>query len=401
VTDARLGSALAVIRSLGRAGYRVVAADTSGFCPGIHSRFVSQRFRYPSPEIDPDAYASKMLRMVEQYAVDVIVPITDTAVLPLVAQRDVFESHVRLALPSDDALRAAADKEDTRKTAERLGIPVPATVCVETVDQARDAMDKRAWPIVLKPLSSKRYRIGERVEKFTVTYAANQDELDQRMNAYQGRCSVLLQEYCSGVGVGVELLCRNGKPLLAFQHRRLREYPVQGGPSSLRRSEPLDPELFGWATALLADWKWTGLAMVEFKVGPQGARLMEVNGRVWGSLPLAVASGVDFPAAWLNEVFGDALPIPAQPPPYTVGCCVRSLELEILWIAAVLLGVAHRKHPYLKAPSPVQAIKALAQLFYPAWTFDIQSWSDPLPGLIEIASIPLRLLNKARKPSTG
>jgi predicted ATP-grasp superfamily ATP-dependent carboligase len=395
VTDARLGSALATIRSLGRAGYKVIAADTRGkLSPGMHSRYVTRRIRYPSPAKGPEAYVASLLREVKERSVDVILPITDTALLPLVAHRHTFAPYTHLAVPSDAALNAAADKDKTRKTGEALGIPVPSTILVNTVEEARAATTKLGWPVVLKPVSSKKYRKGEGIELFTVTYAGNDEELCQRMGALEGRHPVLLQEYCDGVGVGVELLCRQGKPLLAFQHRRLREYPVLGGPSSLRCGEALDPQLFEWSSALLAEWNWTGLAMVEYKIGPRGPRLMEVNGRVWGSLPLPVASGVDFPAAWVGEVLGKGGPLPDVPPAYTTGKCLRCLELEVLWIASVALGVGGRKHPYLSTPARIQSLKAMMQLFRVDWGFDTQSWSDPIPGLVDIARLPGRLLGK-------
>jgi predicted ATP-grasp superfamily ATP-dependent carboligase len=41
---------------------------------------------------------------------------------------------------------------------------------------------------------------------------------------------------------------------------------------------------------------WTGPIYVEFMIAPDGEfSLIEVNGRYWGSLGLAVNSGVDFP----------------------------------------------------------------------------------------------------------
>jgi len=52
---------------------------------------------------------------------------------------------------------------------------------------------------------------------------------------------------------------------------------------------------------------WHGLAMAEFKVSPSTGQywFIEVNPRLWGSLPLAVASGVEFPyLAWLCATQG-------------------------------------------------------------------------------------------------
>ena len=64
---------------------------------------------------------------------------------------------------------------------------------------------------------------------------------------------------------------------------------MTGGASSYRESVALDARLLEDSVRLLQALRWTGLAMVEFKVGADGYHLMEINGRVWGSLPLAVA----------------------------------------------------------------------------------------------------------------
>jgi predicted ATP-grasp superfamily ATP-dependent carboligase len=99
-----------------------------------------------------------------------------------------------------------------------------------------------------------------------------------------------------GDTLGVELLMDHGKRLAHFMHKRLREFPVHGGPSTLRESI-YDGELLAKATQLLASIEWHGVAMVEFKVDPRDgvAKLMEINPKFWGSIALAIVSGVNFP----------------------------------------------------------------------------------------------------------
>lgn len=66
------------------------------------------------------------------------------------------------------------------------------------------------------------------------------------------------------------------------------------------------------AIRLLRELNWYGLAMVEFKVDPRDGvpKLMEINPKLWGSLNLAIASGVDFPALLYRlAVDGDVRPV--------------------------------------------------------------------------------------------
>jgi predicted ATP-grasp superfamily ATP-dependent carboligase len=53
---------------------------------------------------------------------------------------------------------------------------------------------------------------------------------------------------------------------------------------------------------LLSSLNWNGVAMFEFKYTTDSIYyLMEINPRLWGSLQLAIDSGVDFPKLLLCE----------------------------------------------------------------------------------------------------
>jgi hypothetical protein len=57
VTDSGRGSALAVIRSLGSKGWRVVAADSDPRSPAFASRFCAKHLIYPDPLSAPEEAA--------------------------------------------------------------------------------------------------------------------------------------------------------------------------------------------------------------------------------------------------------------------------------------------------------------------------------------------------------
>ena len=394
VTDAGRGSAVAIIRSLGRRGWYVIAADADRPSPGFHSRFAGATFRYPSPAVHPDAVPRALLRAALEHQADLIMPVTDEVILPLAANRALFPASCTLAIPRDELLRVTSDKQETLELARRVGVPTPPSSMVSTTKAAVRRAREIGWPVVLKPRSSRIYRQGGRdLDFLSVTYANNEEQLKERMRQYEGRCEVLLQGFCEGEAHGVELLLQDGRPLVAFQHRRLREVPVTGGASSFRESVPLDPTLHDYALRLLGSIGWTGLAMVEFKVGRDGPRLMEINGRVWGSLPLAVRAGVDFPglAAELY-LFGGLRS--AAPRSYRIGVRSRNLELDTVWIASVLRG--KRRHPYLPWPRRGEALRAILSMLDRDQALDLFSRDDPAPGLAEVAKIVGDMRRKLR-----
>ncbi|HMQ34078.1 MAG TPA: ATP-grasp domain-containing protein [Chloroflexaceae bacterium] len=394
VTDAGRGSAVACIRSLGRRGWRVIAAAAEAGSPGLRSRYAHDRLVYPAPEAKPDAFVDSLLRAARERGVDLIIPVTDAAILPLSQARDCFAGVCQLAVPEPDALEVVTNKQKTLALAEALGVPVPRTALVHTAAEALARGPALGWPLVLKPLRSRLYHEGGQIEAFTVTYAENAERLAEAMGRFEGRCPVLIQEYYRGVGHGVELLMDRGRPLAAFQHRRLREVPVHGGASSFRESVGLDPQLYRHAVELLGALGWTGLAMVEFKLGAAGPRLMEINGRIWGSLPLAVHSGMDFPAR-LAELYLNGAPAATGPSTaYRPGVRSRNLELDVLWVGTVLRG--RRRYAFLEMPRRKQAALALLGLLNPANRFDILSLEDPRPGLAEVTRLLGKLGHKLR-----
>lgn len=395
VTDANRGSAISIIRSLGRRGWRVIAADSMADCLGFRSRYTWKTLLYPDAEAEPQALIDCLHQAVQQWAVDLIIPVTDAVILPLSAQRRRFEGLCRLALPEVDALEVVTNKLKTVELAQELDVPTPKTKLVHTVQEALEHGADFGWPIVLKPQNSRLYREQAAIESFTVCYAENMTQLAQQMARFEERCPVLLQEYYAGSGQGVELLMYEGRPLAAFQHKRLREVPVNGGASAFRESVALAPELYTHSVRMLKALKWTGLAMVEFKVGKEGAKLMEINGRVWGSLPLAVLSGMDFPAR-LAELYIQGPP-PAEAPleaTYAVGTRARNLALDVVWMLSVLKG--KQRYPFLKMPKRREAVMAFLGLFHPGYKYDILSPSDPAPGLAELPKITRKLFAKVK-----
>src|SRR5205823_2531443 len=104
----------------------------------------------------------------------------------------------------------------------------------------------------------------------------------------------------------------------------LREKPPSGGVSVLRESVPVDPIVRDQAIRLLGPLGWHGVAMLEYKQDRRTGTpyLMEVNGRFWGSLQLAVDAGVDFAYLAWQLALGHR---PEIAPSYRVGVKSRWL----------------------------------------------------------------------------
>ncbi|HKN47470.1 MAG TPA: hypothetical protein VJ144_05820, partial [Candidatus Polarisedimenticolia bacterium] len=92
VTDACGNHALAVVRSLGRRGIRVAAADSAWCAKALFSRYCSARAIYPSATRSLPEFLAGLLRLLERLKPDLLVPMTERTIMAILAGRTAVES---------------------------------------------------------------------------------------------------------------------------------------------------------------------------------------------------------------------------------------------------------------------------------------------------------------------
>ncbi|HXC24645.1 MAG TPA: ATP-grasp domain-containing protein [Gemmatimonadaceae bacterium] len=319
VTDGEQRAALAMVRSLGRAGHTVYVCSSSGQSLAGASRFVTREYRVSDPLHASEQFARDVRECIQSSHADTLIPISEASVLALLPVRETFDG-VLIPFPDLDRFRQISDKAAVLAAAQQCGIAVPAQQRVDSPDEgARLDLEALTYPIVVKPARSVAGEAMAR-RKFSVVHAADSAELRRVLEECDPRAyPLLLQQRVIGPGVGIFLLLwgdtslqRQGNEykndlVAAFSHRRLREKPPSGGVSVYRESIPLDPTLANRSRALLDAFGWTGVAMIEYKVDARTnvPYLMEINGRFWGSLQLAIDAGVDFPDLLIRAALGE------------------------------------------------------------------------------------------------
>lgn len=320
VTDGEERAALAVTRSLGRAGHHVhVCARRAGSlaCASRHTR---GRAVVPDPLTEPERYLDALVGLIRRWDVDVLIPVTEASLLAVLGARDRFPG-VEIPFADYEAFRAVSDKRLVLERATRVGIAVPRQWVLSSATELDEVLAAGLeYPLVLKPSRSVGGAAGARV-RLGVSHVDGPDELRKQVTTLPAAAfPLLLQRRIQGPGLGIFLLLRNGEVVARFAHRRLREKPPSGGVSVYSESVALDPNLLSRSVALLREFDWSGPAMVEYKhdTATGVPYLMEINGRFWGSLQLAIDAGVDFPALLLDPT------LPAGPPPsYRTGVRLR------------------------------------------------------------------------------
>lgn len=397
VTDGDSRAALAITRSLGKAGHEIIVGSKRIRSLAGASSYCASHVCYPDPDRYGETFVDFMADYVAHENVRVLLPVTDITTLTIGANRSRIPAACILPFPEIDTVRAAADKAATMALAARLGIDLPPSVTITSATDIDGTKHELSFPLVVKPFKS-RVDTGSGWIYTAVTYAHDEAELARILHDLDPRAfPVMLQEKIIGPGIGVFICAHRGRTLAAFSHRRLREKPPSGGVSVLRESVALDPLALGFSERLLGALGWTGVAMVEFKQDRRDGRpkLMEINGRFWGSLQLAIDAGVDFPTLLI-----DSLTNPDIKPvfDYRLGVRTRWLWGDIDALVIRLFRAQNTLDLPPGFPSRARYLGEFMKSFHPSTRLEVERLSDPGPALYESTQWLLNVV-KALLPS--
>lgn len=319
---------LSVVRSLGRAGLAVHAASADHTSGALRSRYIERVLRLPRYECGAKEWIIAVNGLIKRFGYAAVFPCDDQNIIPLEIHRDEIIG-ARLILPSKTGFEVFSDKWKTKELAVKKGIPVPYSEKVASGEQLSSIAARIGYPLVIKPLRS------FTAANLTVRNKVEIIRDERRLSAFCKNIragEIIAQQYFDGIGIGLSTLSENGDLLAAFQYRRVHE-PRSGGGSSYRRSEPIDGELFDAVKTLCKEVSYTGLAMFEFRSDGKTKRwvLLEVNARPWGSLPLAIAAGIDFPAAAYRVFTSKGTSLKTS---YSSGVFSRNLKADLFYYAS-------------------------------------------------------------------
>ena len=292
VTDGKYRMSIAAVRALGRAGYRIIVtqteAESEGTPPVFSSRYATATHVIKGSVKDAE-YKDRLIDIIKEYGRPVLFPLGAVTLNTVSKYAEDFSTVCDFLVSEPTTLDALNDKETVHARAEELALPVPK--------QYADKPD--AYPVVIKPhcgeklglAAADRYTIAGDEAEYTVKMA--------KMRKYDPE--PIVQQKVEGDGMGVCMLIDGeGRLINALCHRRIREYPITGGPSSCCESF-YDGKMINDAYALLSSFGFKGMAMVEFK----GKYILEVNPRVWGSFPMTVCCDSHFTEDYARVCSGE------------------------------------------------------------------------------------------------
>jgi len=332
-----------ILKSLADDSFEVNAGDYRAGAPGLFSNRIKDKTKnliYPNPKLDEKAFTSSVLEHIQKHEFDIVLPVNAAEMMALARIKNEilkyslfpFENYHKLLLLHDkkyfhelisgicgeDLLPQSFSVGDQTlplsEIMEKAGVgpdpdgKMPAFTPMEnfpTADQFLKSKDDLNYPLIVKT---------RRATSAVGVYRVN--SADQLRSACEnlGHADIIIQQNLVGRGVGISAI-RWDNPAMVhlFGHKRVREYPISGGASTSREPWDADSEKAAEAIRdLLYRLNWHGVVMFEFKEieTSEGQKhlFLEANPRFWGSVPLAIVNGVNFPSLLCRATLGMEIP---------------------------------------------------------------------------------------------
>lgn len=393
ITEGENRSSLAATRSLGKKGYQVFVCSNVRKSISSSSKYCKKSFCTPDPISEEHQYLKEIQAIVINEKIELILPMTEPTILILAQNSNQLPPSVTIAAPDLEKIKFIFNKVEVFHLAQKLDVAIPKT---EFIKDNNDYFSRNnrieKFPVVVKPAMS-RIQTAKGFLTSGVTYANNKHELDSIYSTKEFLIfPSMIQEKIVGPGTGLFTLFGHNKHLALFSHKRLREKPPSGGVSVVCESVPLDNEMVEASHKLLSEIGWSGVAMVEFKRDDSDgkAKLMEINGRFWGSLQLAISAGVDFPLHLINYLtMEDFRGVPNN---YRAGLKLKWLLGTLDHLIIRLKNSDSRLNLPPDSPSKINALVDFLKIKDTNTVFDVFNKRDLGPFLREIIEYGRQLI---------
>jgi predicted ATP-grasp superfamily ATP-dependent carboligase len=295
-------------------------------------------------------------------------------VLALSRQRERLRHNYHVVLPAADVVEALTDKVRFFEFAQTHDLPIPGTILLRNRDDAARAAEELAFPCMLKPpVKTSAWQSHTKAKAFEL-----QEPRD--LLATYDRCHswaevLIVQEKIEGP-ISNQYTCNlyfgtDGRPLVTFVTRKLRQWPPATGTGCLGE-ECRNDAVLAESLRVFGLVPYRGLAYVELKEDVRTGRLLIIEpniGRPTGRSSTAEAAGV----VLLYTMYCDAIqrPLPENRAQQYVGVRWISFRRDLL------SALWHWRHGELTLGQWRMSWRAPR-------TFDVLSWKDPLPFCIDV-----------------
>jgi carbamoyl-phosphate synthase large subunit len=265
------GQRVDIVSAFGRAGATTVATDINPLAPALyhanHHALVAR--------IDDPDYLQQLRRLIEEYDVRLVVPLTDLDQLLLARTRD--ELGAAVLLPPAEVVEQMGDKYLAHETFEQLGIPSPSSTLPESLPADLE------YPVLVKA----RNGFGSR----HIYRAHDREELD--FHLARTPVASFVQAFCLGEEFSIDIFSDfDGRCLNAIPRTMIES---KGG-ESIKGMTIKDPDLIDHGRRVAEALPIWGPANIQCFREADGALVVtDVNPRFGGAFPLPLAAGSRYP----------------------------------------------------------------------------------------------------------
>lgn len=366
VMDAQDRPALAAIRCLGDAGFRVSAAATVRLAPGLWARACSQRLLLPDVSRTAE-FVAKLEQFLASSEHDAILAGTDESLYVLSRYRERLAPHVQLGLPGHAAVERALDKASLAHEAAEVGLAPPEHALCDNADDAIIAARRFGYPVLVKGTRTIEERDDRLVRHKSVLVSDEEGLLAAQRRI--GRCIVQRRETGAVLSFG-GVASERGLIGVALS-RYERTWPAHAGSVCFSTTIAPADGLIEQVERLVRGIGWRGLFELELmELGSGSLGAIDFNPRLYGSLTLAQAAGAPLTKIWCDSLLDrDSASAVAKP-----GVSYRWEDSDLrhaLWqlrhrrygkAFAELMPVRGTVHPYFRVRDPLPLIVRGAEL---------------------------------------
>ena len=308
--------ALAVVRSLGLAGYEVLTMS-SGRWPVVRfSRHNKGFSTLPHPWLEPEhpTVAPELERFCRKHQVSAIVPADLDAGLLLAGIGSELKTSALFPLPTRDQIMTCHDKWRFSRLLQRHQIPHPQTRLLESPQQLLEV--DLSTPCFVKPVR------GANSEGAAKLESKDDLHLYLQQNRRASCFPLLLQDFVPGQEVDMSILALEGK---------IEAWTIQEvGDHGATRVFSTEERVFQLGQQLVQSMDFHGVVHLDMIRDPRDGsiKILEANPRFWVTLLHSVWLGVNFAERGVQAALDQPAQSAFQP---RAGICHKpSIDLRLL-----------------------------------------------------------------------
>jgi len=285
ITGGGGAAAISLLKSYKKEDYTLFVADIDPMAAGLY--LVPESNRLIIPRGDDDLFIGHIKDLCDRHKIDVYIPTVDSELFESAKHRADFESKgTQVMVAPADALAICLDKYLLMGEAQEI-IPVPKTAVLDE----KFSLDGWSLPLIAKPRSGS----GSR----GIVLVKSSDQLD----SISRKGDYIIQEFLPGKEYSVDTLCGlDGKVLAAVPRERMK---IDSGIAVAAKTVK-NPELVDYATKIAEHLGLTFTSNIQFRFSSDGIpRLLEINARFPGTMPLTVSAGIDMPLLSMKIIEGN------------------------------------------------------------------------------------------------